>query len=95
MRCLYRLDTFHGYPTKNTREKHLNLRAGLFLQFPRKGSTEASLPFWVSKPGVILLKRHAHLNKNEPLVDQVEILDANAPVYACPLAMMDGKTLSK
>lgn len=31
---------------------------------------------------MILLKRHAWLNKNKPLVDQVYFLDAN-PQYAC------------
>ena len=49
--------------------------------FPRRSSSENSLPSWIMAPGPVLLRRFVRTNKNEPLVDQVELLDVN-PTYA-------------
>ena len=52
-----------------------------FFRFPRRSSTGASIPTWMAKPGPVLLKRHVRSSKTEPLVDEVELLEAN-PHYA-------------
>ena len=49
--------------------------------FPRRSSTGESLPTWLSEPGIVLLKQHIRKSKYEPLVDEVELLEAN-PNYA-------------
>ncbi|XP_076033006.1 uncharacterized protein LOC143020468 [Oratosquilla oratoria] len=52
-----------------------------FFGFPRRSSSGSSLPSWLMTPGPVLLRRFVRANKNEPLVDQVELLDVN-PTYA-------------
>ena len=52
-----------------------------FFGFPRRSSSGSSLPSWIMTPGPVLLRRFVRANKKEPLVDQVELLDAN-PTYA-------------
>ena len=52
-----------------------------FLSFPRRSSSGASIPTWMSEPGPVLLKRHVRASKTDPLVDEVELLQAN-PHYA-------------
>ena len=39
------------------------------------------MPTWLSSPGPVLLKRHVRANKTDPLVDEVQLLQAN-PQYA-------------
>ena len=52
-----------------------------FFAFQRRNSNGDSLPSWLMKPGPVLLRRFVRSHKNEPLVDQVELLDCN-PTYA-------------
>ena len=52
-----------------------------FFGFTRRSSSGNSLPSWLMAPGPVLLRRFVRANKNEPLVDQVELLDVN-PTYA-------------
>lgn len=52
-----------------------------FFKFPRRSSSGASVPTWMAEPGAVLLKRHVRTNKTDPLVDEVELLQAN-PHYA-------------
>ncbi|CAE1168678.1 unnamed protein product [Acanthosepion pharaonis] len=52
-----------------------------FLPFQRRSSAGASLPSWLSRPGTVFLRRHARYTKNDPLVDEVELIEAN-PRYA-------------
>ncbi|KFD58912.1 hypothetical protein M514_00075 [Trichuris suis] len=40
-----------------------------------------SLPTWLSHPGPALLKKHVRSSKMDPLVEEVELLEAN-PQYA-------------
>ncbi|XP_065678751.1 uncharacterized protein LOC136093613 [Hydra vulgaris] len=47
----------------------------------RKTASGCTLPSWLSHPGPILMKRHLRNNKYEPLVDEVQLIDAN-PQYA-------------
>ncbi len=52
-----------------------------FFRFERRSSTGGSVPTWLSTPGPVLLKRHVRANKTDPLVDEVQLLQAN-PQYA-------------
>ena len=47
------------------------------LGFARRSGTGASLPTWLSSPGPVLLRRWVRKSKQEPLVDEVELLEAN------------------
>ena len=49
--------------------------------FQRKSTSGTSIPSWMATPGPILLKRFARASKFEPLVDEVELIEAN-PRYA-------------
>ena len=51
------------------------------FNFARRSTAGGSVPTWLCAPGPILLKRHVRHSKSEPLVDQVELLQAN-PQYA-------------
>ena len=51
------------------------------FNFARRSTTGGSLPTWLCMPGPVLLKRHVRHSKAEPLVDQVELLQAN-PQFA-------------
>ena len=51
------------------------------FHFSRRSTSENSIPTWLTTPGPVLLKRHVRINKMEPLVDEVELLEAN-PSYA-------------
>ena len=50
-----------------------------FFPFQRRSTHGNSLPSWLMSPGPVLLRRFVR-NKNEPLVDEVELLDSN-PSY--------------
>ena len=43
--------------------------------FSRKSSTGTSLPSWLLDPGPVLLRRFVRHSKQEPLVDEVELLE--------------------
>ena len=51
------------------------------FKFERRSSTGGSVPTWLLTPGSVLLKRHVRTSKSDPLVDEVELLQAN-PQYA-------------
>ena len=51
------------------------------FKFNRRSTTGITLPAWLSHPGKVLMKRYPRNNKHEPLVDEVELLEAN-PQYA-------------
>lgn len=51
------------------------------LNYSRRSSTGASVPTWLCHPGPVLLKSHRRMNKTDPLVEEVELLQAN-PHYA-------------
>ncbi|XP_047137392.1 uncharacterized protein LOC124813900 [Hydra vulgaris] len=50
------------------------------FSFPRRSSSGTSLPSWLT-PGPIFLRRFVRTNKNDNLVDKVELVDVN-PTYA-------------
>ena len=45
--------------------------------FRRRSSVEGSVPSWIITPGPVLLKCHVCTSKDDPLVDKVELLQAN------------------
>ena len=51
------------------------------FNFQRRTSSGMSLPSWLTIPGPVLLKRHVRPSKYDPLVDEVELIEAN-PNYA-------------
>ena len=56
------------------------------FNFARRSTAGGSVPTWLCTPGPVLFKRHVRHSKAKPLVDQVELLQAN-PQYAhvrCP-----------
>lgn len=48
---------------------------------PRRSSNGSSTPSWLSTPGKVLLRRHVRTSKQDPLVDEVDLVHAN-PQYA-------------
>lgn len=55
----------------------------------RRGSSGSSLPSWLCSPGKVFLKRHTRTSKYEPLVTEVDLLQAN-PQYAT-VKLADGR----
>ena len=51
------------------------------FNFQRKSGTGTSLPTWLTLPGKVLLRRFVRNSKYEPLVDEVDLIEAN-PQYA-------------
>lgn len=49
--------------------------------YSRKSSNGQSMPTWLLTPGKVLLKRYVRQSKYDPLVDEVELIEAN-PNYA-------------
>jgi len=52
-----------------------------FFNFQRRSTLGTSLPSWLQNSGPVLLRRFVRTSKNEPLVDQVQLIEAN-PSYA-------------
>ena len=52
-----------------------------FFVHQRRSSKGSSIPSWLANPGKVLLKRNVRASKHEPLVDEVDLLEAN-PHYA-------------
>ncbi len=52
-----------------------------FFNFFRRSGLGHSLPAWLLTPGPVLLRRFVRHTKNDPLVDEVELLEAN-PTFA-------------
>lgn len=58
----------------------------------RRSHSGQSLPTWLSQPGTVLMKNNARTNKYEPLVQEVELIEAN-PDYAY-IRFPDGRETS-
>lgn len=58
----------------------------------RRSHSGCSLPTWLSTPGPVLMKNHVRGNKYEPLVQEVELIEAN-PEYA-HVRLPDGRETS-
>ncbi|GFV73282.1 putative retrovirus-related pol polyprotein from transposon opus [Trichonephila clavipes] len=48
---------------------------------PRRSHNGCSIPTWLTKPGSVLMKNQMRANKYEPIVQEVELIEAN-PDYA-------------
>ena len=53
----------------------------LFFNFTRRSPCGKSLPAWLCSPGPVMLRKFVRLHKNDDLVEEVHLLDAN-PSYA-------------
>ena len=51
------------------------------LTYNRKTSSGSSLPVWLMNPGTVLLKQNARASKYDPIVEEVDLIEAN-PNYA-------------
>ena len=51
------------------------------FNFERRSSTGTALPVWLCEPGEVLLKRFGNRSKYDPIVEVVELLEAN-PTHA-------------
>lgn len=61
---------------------------------PRRSSNGASMPSWLSVSGPVYLKKHVRRNKYEPLVEEVELLEANTDYAHIRLANGNETTVS-
>ena len=52
-----------------------------FFSFSRRSTVGSSIPSWLLQSGPVLIKRQVRSSKHDPLVDEVELLQAN-PHYA-------------
>ena len=52
-----------------------------FFGFCRRSTSGITIPTWLTYPGAVLLKRFVRNSKTDPLVDEVQLLQAN-PQYA-------------
>ena len=52
-----------------------------FLSFTRRSATGSSVPSWLMNPGGVLLRKYNRSSKNDPYVEEVELLQSN-PQYA-------------
>ncbi|GFV78344.1 putative retrovirus-related pol polyprotein from transposon opus [Trichonephila clavipes] len=48
---------------------------------PRRSHNGCSIPIWLTKPDPVLMKNQMRANKYEPIVQEVELIEAN-PDYA-------------
>ena len=51
------------------------------FSFNRRSTSGTSLPTWLTKSGMVLMRKNVRLSKYEPLVEEVELLECN-PQYA-------------
>ncbi len=56
---------------------------------PRRSHNGCSLPTWLTQPGSVLMRNQVRTNKYEPLVQEVELIEAN-PDYA-HVKLADGR----
>jgi len=52
-----------------------------FFTFDRRSANGTALPTWLMIPGKVFLRHFVRSNKDEPPVDEVDLLDTN-PTYA-------------
>ena len=64
----------------------------LFFSFTRRSPSGTPLPAWLSVPGPVMLRKFVRLHKNDDLVDEVELINAN-PSYA-NIRYSDGRETS-
>ncbi|KRX71378.1 Retrovirus-related Pol polyprotein from transposon 17.6 [Trichinella sp. T6] len=80
--ALHSIRTFLSTATNATPHERL-------FGYPRRTPTGTSLPTWLTTPGIVLMRRLNRTNKHDPLVEEVELLEAN-PKYA-HVRLSDGR----
>ncbi|XP_069984643.1 uncharacterized protein [Penaeus vannamei] len=81
-------DALHSIRSLLCTATNATLHERLF-NYARRSSTGTAIPSWLCEPGPVLLRRHVRTSKTEPLVDEVELIQAN-PQYA-HIRYPDGK----
>ena len=81
-------DALHSIRSLLCTETNMTPHERMF-QHPRRSTNGNSLPSWLLSPGPVYLKRHVRTSKYDPLVDEVELIEAN-PQYA-HVRLPDGK----
>ena len=74
------LDALHSIRSLLCTETNTTPHERIF-QYSRRSTTGHSLPTWLLSPGPVYSKRNVRASKYDPLVDEVDLLDAN-PHYA-------------
>ena len=74
------LDALHSIRSLLCTETNATPHERMF-QHSRKSTSGNSLPSWLLTPGPVYLKRHVRNSKYDPIVDEVQLLEAN-PRYA-------------
>lgn len=74
------LDALHSVRSLLSTATNATPHERLF-NYQRKSTSGHSVPTWLATPGPVWLKRQARQSKYEPIVDEVELLEAN-PQYA-------------
>ena len=69
-------DVLHSIRTLLCTSINCTPRERLF-NYQRRSSSGQSIPTWLSKPGTILMKCNVRQTKYEPVVDEVELIEAN------------------
>ena len=70
-------DVLHSIRTLLCTSTNQTPHERMFL-FPRRSGTGVSIPTWLATPGPVLLRRFVRNSKQEPLVDEVELIQANS-----------------
>jgi hypothetical protein len=76
----YLLDALHSIRFLLCTATNMTPHERMFT-YPRKSTSGVSVPSWLATPGPVLLKRHVRKSKYDPLVDEVDLIEAN-PQYA-------------
>ena len=63
-----------------------------FLNFSCRSSTGSSIPSWLAEPGPVYVKRHVRNSKFDPLVEKVDVLQANT--HYAHIRYSDGREIT-
>ena len=69
-------DALHSILSLLCTATNATLHERLF-DYARRSSTGTAIPSWLCEPGPVLLRRHVRTSKTDPLVDEVELVQAN------------------
>ena len=81
-------DALHSIRSLLCTETNSTPHERIFL-FSRRSTNGSSVPQWLLTPGPVYLKRSVRSSKYDPMVDEVQLLDAN-PQYA-HIRLADGR----
>ncbi|GFR97396.1 retrovirus-related Pol polyprotein from transposon 17.6 [Elysia marginata] len=73
----FQLDSLHSVPSLLCTETNATPHECMFL-YSRRLTNGNSLPSWLLSPRPVYLRRHVRASKYDPIVDEVELLEANS-----------------